>query len=190
MSDHNVNIIVRHHDFDKHLLTNDICLISTTNNFEDQFIKRIPIAGPRYKYTAGDICTVYGFGVTDTMGNMERSTEKLRKVHVKIIDIKKCIDAYQSRKTSQYNAYVSKETSLCAGWPEGGKDACKFDSGGPLVGNLNATTSVLIGIVSFGYDCGNANFPGVYTKVNQYVNWMLDFEKTRNIGTGAVFVNN
>lgn len=41
------------------------------------------------------------------------------------------------------------------------------DSGGPLVCNGNFE-----GIVSWGIGCAYAFYPGVYTKVRNYVGWM------------------
>ncbi len=51
------------------------------------------------------------------------------------------------------------------------KDACQGDSGGPLVvrSGLNTTQ---IGITSFGIGCGRFRFPGVYTRVSQFANWI------------------
>ena len=31
---------------------------------------------------------------------------------------------------------------------------------------------VQIGIVSLGYECGNSRFPGIYTNVNYFYDWM------------------
>ena len=55
---------------------------------------------------------------------------------------------------------------LCAGYPEGGIDACKGGSGRPLVVNGG-----LIGIVSSGEGCAKPGEPGeprVYTRVSTY----------------------
>ena len=46
------------------------------------------------------------------------------------------------------------------------------DSGGPLVGKDFKDTWYLIGIVSWGDNCGQRNKPGVYTKVTYYRNWI------------------
>lgn len=52
---------------------------------------------------------------------------------------------------------------ICAG--TAGKDSCRGDSGGPLTINRGAGYTELVGIVSFGTDCGLANHPGVYANV-------------------------
>jgi hypothetical protein len=52
---------------------------------------------------------------------------------------------------------------ICAG--EAGKDSCRGDSGGPLTIDRGAGFTELVGIVSFGFECGRQGFPGVYANV-------------------------
>ena len=64
---------------------------------------------------------------------------------------------------------------LCAGFLEKqGHDSCDGDSGGPLIAIGKDDTAVVYGIVSFGplEGCGTPNFPGVYTRVSVFLNWI------------------
>ena len=45
------------------------------------------------------------------------------------------------------------------------------DSGGPLM-CYHDSHWVQVGIVSFGYQCGDVRYPGIYTNVNYFYDWM------------------
>lgn len=68
---------------------------------------------------------------------------------------------------------------LCAGGVEG-KDSCTGDSGGPLMSTGvsprdGRSRYYLAGVVSFGPDpCGRKDWPGVYTRVARYTDWILN----------------
>ena len=58
-------------------------------------------------------------------------------------------------------------------YEDGGKDACQGDSGGPATLGRNAEfTGTLVGITSWGYGCAYPKFPGVYTDVAIYMDWV------------------
>ncbi|KAF7395125.1 hypothetical protein HZH66_008299 [Vespula vulgaris] len=60
------------------------------------------------------------------------------------------------------------QTQVCYGFRNGGKDACKGDSGGPIV-NMD---HVLIGVTSWGDGCAEAGKPGVYTDAILLRDWI------------------
>lgn len=48
------------------------------------------------------------------------------------------------------------------------------DSGGPLLHQLGNGRWVNVGIVSWGIRCGERDRPGVYTRVNSYLEWIFE----------------
>ncbi|EDV52585.1 seminase [Drosophila erecta] len=93
---------------------------------------------------------VSGWGMTNARGRGPQSL--LRTVTVPIIHRKNCRAAYQPM------AKIT-DSMICAA-VLGNKDACTFDSGGPMVFKKQ-----VCGIVSFGIGCASKRYPGVYTDV-------------------------
>ncbi|MFC7340753.1 S1 family peptidase [Saccharopolyspora griseoalba] len=108
--------------------------------------------GDTEAYRPGTTARVYGWGRTSENGP---SSDALRSVDVPINSDRSCKDAYPN---------YDNRSMFCAGFPEGGKDACAGDSGGPIVSD-----GKLIGVVSYGTGCGRPGTPGVYTRLANYV---------------------
>ncbi|XP_032083418.1 snake venom serine protease-like [Thamnophis elegans] len=106
----------------------------------------------------GSICHVMGWG---TITSPEVTYPKVPHcVNINILHNEMCQAAYPGLSGN----------ILCAGEPEGEKDSCKGDSGGPLIcyGQIH-------GIVSWGhFPCAQPFEPGVYTKVFDYLEWIQD----------------
>ncbi|XP_077618740.1 coagulation factor XI isoform X3 [Crocuta crocuta] len=110
-------------------------------------------------------CWVTGWGYRK-LGDKIQNT--LQKANVPLVTTEECQTRYRGHRITN--------RMLCAGYREGGKDACKGDSGGPLSCKHNEVWH-LVGITSWGEGCGQKERPGVYTNVVEYVDWIL--EKTQ-----------
>lgn len=93
------------------------------------------------------------------------------KVEVDGVPLDRCNSVYQLQNV----ALGTKQ--LCAGGVKG-YDSCRGDSGGPLMALDNSVRLnsyyYLVGIVSFGPSpCGMADWPGVYSRIDQFVDWIL-----------------
>ena len=114
--------------------------------------------------------TVSGWGATE---DNSAFSPTIRKLHLPIVPFELCLKAYKTEPLVQ----LLKDKQLCAGGVRG-HDSCTGDSGGPLQSFAiyrGEIRNVQHGIVSFGKrNCGLEGVPGVYTKVSEYVEWILD----------------
>jgi len=121
--------------------------------------------------------TIAGWGSTSSG---RPGTTVLQQVTLPLVDNEECHKAYDLvlGMSVYFPNGISKEL-LCAGYKDGGKDACQGDSGGPLM-VLDEKTNrwILAGIVSVGRSCAEPGFPGLYTRMTNYVSWIKNVTKT------------
>lgn len=151
---------INHPDYNDGNVVNDISLLILKN--ELKFNKQVAaIALPQLneKLPEGTLVTISGWGSNGT----KIEQKELQYVNVPIVDTKICKEAY--------SGYANiEESMLCAGFLNtGGKDSCQGDSGGPLV-----TNGKLYGVVSWGHGCAKPYYPGVYTNVSHFRDWIDD----------------
>merc|ERR1711962_476768 len=63
------------------------------------------------------------------------------------------------------------ETRMCAF--KKGTDACHGDSGGPLA-VVEGRKYVVVGVISNGKGCADQRYPGIYARVTNYLDWIVD----------------
>ncbi|XP_077648740.1 coagulation factor XI isoform X5 [Urocitellus parryii] len=144
----------------------DIALLKleTTINYTDsQRPICLPSKGDRNViYTD---CWVTGWGYRKLRDKIQNT---LQKAKIPLVSNEECQTRYRGHKITN--------KMICAGYQEGGKDACKGDSGGPLSCKHNEVWH-LVGITSWGEGCAQRERPGIYTNVAKYLDWIL--EKTQ-----------
>jgi len=163
----NLDAIIGHPDYSAATITNDACLLKLKEPFEwTEFIQPIALPAPMQDTAAGSMVTVTGWGTTSegALG----LPNVLHKVDVPVVSDEECNAAYGAA------GYAVADSMICAGLPEGGKDSCQGDSGGPFFSNESPETRELLGVVSWGIGCGRAGYPGVYTEVSHFVEWITE----------------
>ena len=109
---------------------------------------------------------VSGYGTISEGG---RTSDQLLRAEVRFVSNADC-NAKQS-----YDGKIPMATMLCAG-PIPNKpptDSCQGDSGGPIfVAQTPANKATQVGIVSWGDGCAQKDFPGVYTRLSHFEQWV------------------
>lgn len=154
-----VDRVILHPGFKLRTLDNDIALLKTSEPFrlEDNVqLVKLPLPGlnilPRTLLVAG-------WGTVDA--NVSDTEPKLRGTLVDVIDQRRCQRLY-----ARLGRPIT-DNMLCAA--AAGRDHCYGDSGAPLVHRGSS-----YGIVSFAHGCADPRFPGVYTRLANYVTWILN----------------
>lgn len=164
-----VERIIPHEDYDpadSHQ-QNDIALLRLEHNVQfNDFVK--PICLPtgndlRRANLEGNDMEVAGWGKTETRSE---SDVKL-KVVVPVVSNSNCEQVF-----SRVSRRISSR-QMCAGG-RSGQDSCRGDSGGALMGKVSSYNNWFVfGVVSYGPSpCGTLGWPGVYTRVTEYVDWI------------------
>ncbi|XP_035223833.1 clotting factor B-like [Stegodyphus dumicola] len=166
-----IDSIIIHPEYKRREHYNDIAVIRLKDSMDFSTNVR-PICLPnsseiRGKKLKGRDVTVTGWGDLEFGG---QRASILREVTVKVMDLPSCNQSYADMRGTTIPQGLTSQF-ICAGVPEGGKDACQRDSGGPLMLFENGAWH-LVGVVSFGYQCAQAGYPGVYTRITSYLQWL------------------
>ena len=133
----------------------------------------------------GDPLVVMGWGTIDTDGTI--MSPHLQEVVLKYLpnDTCKTSRGWIDGVLYSYASFV-QDSMLCA-WDEG-KDACVGDSGGPIiVSGDDAATDVQVGVVSYGVGCASPDFPGIYSRLSDQMEWIDKWVCNLSINPPAEF---
>ncbi|XP_031332996.1 phenoloxidase-activating factor 3-like isoform X2 [Photinus pyralis] len=137
------------------------------------YIQPICLPAASTLFQDGTQLFVTGWGQTETD---DASFVKLKTL-LPVANKAECVRKYKQDKRLSVG-----DGMICVGG-EAGRDSCSGDSGGPLMYpsiKLGVPTWYLTGVVSFGPNqpCGIKGYPGLYTHVSKYVEWIQETVQT------------
>ncbi|XP_043067484.1 trypsin beta-like [Drosophila bipectinata] len=154
----NVSKIIIHEEFNKETLDNDIALLILEKPLDTNNTLIKPIELAQEPPSPGTNVLVTGWGSMYSKP-LDFYPQILLGVNLTVVDTASCRE--------KYNLELPKPV-VCA--HQSGKDSCQGDSGGPLVTWPNPK---LVGIVSGGpHNCATT-YPGFYTDVASFRDWIL-----------------
>lgn len=161
-ANNNVRVIkfIRHPHYDNHTLQGDIAVLWLEQDLVfSQTVQPVRLPKQNEVVVHGAIAYVSGWGCAST--HPSRSTETTRQLRwtaLKVVSNKRCNIFYTGDILNDM---------LCAGSEYYERDSMLGDSGGALViGNVQ------IGVVSWGKNIVSGKYPGVYSRVAFYTNWI------------------
>lgn len=157
-----IDRVTYHGGYNPKTSVNDIALLRTSRPFKlNSNVQAVRLPSNDHE---PDSYFISGWGTLTE--SSARPTKYLRGVNVFPVKRRSCSTSY--RGVGQVT-----EKQLCAFAPK--HDSCQGDSGGALT-----SQGTQYGIVSYGFGCARANFPGIYTKVFSYRTWIMAVTKSLN----------
>jgi len=151
--------VIVHPQFDIRIMKNDIAMIKLDRPvvFDDRYIIEacLPKVGLDVQSKTG---WVTGWGSSRIGGP---TTTKLYEVSMPILTDKRCKE--------RYSTMVNTASTICAGEYSVNSGACQGDSGGPFVVQGDDGRWNVVGLTSWGRDCG---YGTVFTRVSYFISWI------------------
>ena len=142
-----------HEDYERVNHTNDIALLRLSKK---AYFTPICLPEASTRYENEDRAVVAGWGRTLSA----EKSDVIKKATLNVLKNEAC--------KYHHKELITRKT-LCAHSYKYG--ACNGDSGGPLICRPNYQREVC-GIVSLAPRCGDPLFPGIYTRVTEYLDWI------------------
>eukprot|EP00095_Tigriopus_kingsejongensis_P007709 maker-scaffold142_size315517-snap-gene-2.28 protein:Tk07709 transcript:maker-scaffold142_size315517-snap-gene-2.28-mRNA-1 annotation:"trypsin" len=162
----NTQVNVKHifmHDYDEHTKVGDIALIQLEDYKMGLAAQPAELAPLDYDPT-GHSCVISGWGHLKSHNG--GTPEVLQAAKVTVVSQEGCWKMLGPK----YPWDQTGKSMICAGGEA--SDACQGDSGGPLVCSDQDNHHYLVGVVSWGIGCATEGYPGVYTNVRNYEDWI------------------
>lgn len=160
-----------HPDWDAATNENDLLLVKL-DHAPSYAASAIPLIAASEDPPPGATVSIAGWGTTSSGGYS--GSDDLLTANVEVVTNPSC-DAV-------YGGTIASSMLCAAHFGPPARDTCQGDSGGPLVYNTPSGIK-LAGVTSFGVGCAEAPYPGVYTRVSAFHEWVA-----RTAGSAGSYV--
>ncbi|XP_076458360.1 acrosin-like [Babylonia areolata] len=166
---HFVASVAVHRTYNRTTKGSDIALLMTADPISmGPGVKTVCLPDAHTPLPPMDRCFLAGYG--DTLGT--GTDRRLNFIQVPVVDSSLC--AQDDWLGTEFRRV--QDVSFCAGYADGGPDACSGDSGAALVCPLSRDQHFYVyGVASWGKGCGERRKPGVYTRVPVFLDWITPF---------------
>lgn len=150
-----VQSYLNHPSFNPQTSACDVSIIRTQRSITYNVAVGPVCLPPTNLLFTGSTVEAVGWG---TLGYGGPTTTILKKVQLGVISNDQCKNFYPYTTSSHICTYAS------------GRDACQYDSGGPVFYMLNGRVN-LAGLITAGSGCGT-NYPSINTRITSFVSWI------------------
>lgn len=157
--------VVMHPHYSSKTMNMDLALIKLSSPFTESDCVGTVCLPSESDVGVGAECWITGWGTLNSGG---QQPDVLQEAKVKILHQEEC-----KGKNEHWQNQIN-EAMICAqGRAQNGKvtDGCQGDSGGPLVCESDGQWTVY-GATSFGFECANEAYPGVWARVHKGMDWI------------------
>ena len=161
--------------YDEDAINNDIAIVELVSSVN---VPAVQIADPQVTdqlAIENSLATVAGWGgrlgYAPGEGPTDDFPDVLHQVDLFLSTNQECREELAATLGRPANTTGITDAMICAAIPEGGKSSCQGDSGGPLVVMVNNVPQQ-VGIVSWGIGCAEPGYPGVFTRVSEFKDWL------------------
>ncbi|CAG5118538.1 unnamed protein product, partial [Candidula unifasciata] len=144
-------------------IPNDIGIIYLSFSLSLSDTVQIANLAPKGSSFAGTKCVITGWGRT---GANEATSPELLEAKIPEITTDECVARWQGQNINIKHICVYDAEAPLGDRPS----ACMGDSGGPMMCGDNF--KYLAGITSWGVSSCSGNYPSVYTRVSEYLEWI------------------
>ena len=175
---------ILHPEYDSEYVDNDFALLLLSRSVQNNVV--LLRVNDNYAIPSNDdddekgddVLTVVGWGDTNANDGVDTVNNILLETRVTAMTNDECertSGGYVNLggTTVKYIQYELSSNMICA--YADNTDACRGDSGGPLLlpgRDASGVDDVLVGIVSWGLGCAQDSYPGVYARVSAQYDWI------------------